>query len=297
MRYGAVDIGTNSCRLLIAEKKINQKLIVMCKELDTTRMGEGTSREKKLKDEAIERTIICLQHFQDRMKEFRVEKYRAVATSAVREAGNREDFINRAKTDLDMEIDIIDGNEEAQLSYNGVIRGLDLPGAPLVVDLGGGSTEFMCLEQDLILSLPVGAVRAAEADMEAARIIEVLSPLNKLSKNLKNQPLVIVGGTSTSLMAIKKGLIKYAPEHVHGEKLSRGEIGDLYNLLESMPLDLRRRLPGLQPERADIIHKGALIILVIMEVLGHKEIIVCDTDLLEGIIWSMIEKTIDSPVR
>ena len=99
----------------------------------------------------------------------------------------------------------------------------------------------------------------------------------------------MVGGTATSLVAIKKGMIQYDAERVHGEVLSRGEIGDLYNLLERMPLALRRRLPGLQPERADIIHKGALIILIIIEILGHKEIIVSETDLLEGIIWSMID--------
>jgi Exopolyphosphatase len=297
MRYGAIDIGTNSCRLLIADKKINQKLITLCKEIDTTRMGEGITQENRLKDEAIERTISCLQRFRDKIKELRVEKYRVVATSAVREAENGEEFVNRVKTEMDMEIDIIDGDEEARLSYYGVIRGLNLLGSPLVVDLGGGSTEFICLDRSLTMSLPVGAVRAAESDMGAAQIIEILSPWNSLNKTLKNQPLVIVGGTSTSLVAIKKGLVHYESRYVHGEKLNRGEIGDLYNLLESMPLDLRRRLPGLQPERADIIHKGALIILVIMEVLGHKEIIVSDTDLLEGIVWSMLEKTIDSPLR
>ncbi|MEA4924809.1 MAG: Ppx/GppA phosphatase family protein [Syntrophomonadaceae bacterium] len=291
MRYGAVDIGTNSCRLLIAEKPSNQKVITLCKELDTTRMGEGITRASILKDEAIARTVSCLKHFRDRMREFRVDKHRVVATSAVREAGNREEFRKRVKTEVGLDIDIIDGYEEARLSYDGVIKGLNIPGSPLVVDLGGGSTEFICLDQKLVLSLPVGAVRAAEADMGAARIIEILNPLTKLNQDLRNQLLIMVGGTATSLVAIKKGLVKYDPEYVQGEILSRGEIGDLYNLLESMPLTLRRRLPGLQPERADIIHKGTLIILVIMEVLGHKEIIVSDTDLLEGIIWSMISNS------
>jgi len=159
----------------------------------------------------------------------------------------------------------------------------------LVVDLGGGSTEFLCPDQDLLLSIPIGAVRAAEADMGASQIIERLSPLTQFKQQLENKPLVMVGGTATSLVAIKKGMIQYNAESVHGEVLSRGEIGDLYNLLERMPLALRRRLPGLQPERADIIHKGALIILLIIEILGHKEIIVSETDLLEGIIWSMID--------
>ena len=97
----------------------------------------------------------------------------------------------------------------------------------------------------------------------------------------------MVGGAASTLVAVKKGLIDYRSELVHGERLSRTEIADLYDLLESLPLQLRRRLPGLQPERADIIHKGALIILVIMEVLAKTEIIVSESDILEGLIWSL----------
>jgi len=289
MRYGAVDIGTNSCRLLIADIKVIKKLHTLCKELDTTRMGEGINETSILKDEAIARTLLCLSHFRDRMQEFRVDRYRVVATSAVREAKNKNDFINLVRTHTGLEVDIIDGYEEARLSYNGVAKGLETLGPPLVVDLGGGSTELICPDQNLMLSLPLGAVRAAEADMGASRIIELLNPLTEFKKILENHPLVMVGGTATSLVAIKKGMVEYDPDCVHGEVLSRGEIGDLYNLLERMPLGLRRRLPGLQPERADIIHKGALIILIIMEVLGHKEITISETDLLEGIIWSMID--------
>ncbi len=289
MRYGAVDIGTNSCRLLIAQLNAQGKLVALGKELETTRIGEGMGQSRLLNEGAITRTLLCLSRFRKIMQEYGVDTYRTVATSAVREASNRNDFINRVRLQSSMEVDIVEGTEEARLSYDGVVKGLETSGPPLVVDLGGGSTEFICPDQDLLLSLPIGAVRATEADMSASQIIERLSPLTQFKQQLENKPLVMVGGTVTSLVSIKKGMGQYNAESVHGEVLSRAEIGDLYNLLERMPLALRRRLPGLQPERADIIHKGALITLIIMEVLDHKEIIVSETDILEGIIWSMIE--------
>ncbi len=288
MRYGAVDIGTNSCRLLIAEADAEQGLNPLHKELDTTRIGEGVNQSSLINVEAMERTLLTLSRFQEKMQAYGVEKYRAIATSAVREARNGDEFVRRAWEESMMKVDIVEGEEEAGLSYLGVKQGLKLERVPLVVDLGGGSTEFICPEEKLLLSLPLGAVRATEADMYAAQIGELLSPLGKIKQQLMNRPLVLVGGTASTLVAVKLGMEEYNTELVHGTVLNRTEIGDLYNLLERMPLSLRRRLPGLQPERADIINKGALIILVIMEVLDKKEIIVSESDLLQGIIWSLM---------
>lgn len=288
MRYGAVDIGTNSCRLLIAEINGN-KLNTVCRRLKTTRLGEGITQSGLIKEEAMERTLQCLSRFKDVLQEYEVGSYRSIATSAVREAKNGKDFVYQVSTQTGMAVDIVNGIEEARLSYKGVMMGLELASPPLVVDLGGGSTEFICPDQDVLLSIPVGAVRAAEADMTASSVMEQLSPLRRFKDRVTNHRLVIVGGTATSLVAIKKGLIEYDPEFVHGVVLSRGEIGDLFNLLDAMPLKLRRRLPGLQPQRADIIPKGALIMLIIMEILGKNEVTVSETDLLEGIIWSLTE--------
>ncbi|MDD3364318.1 MAG: Ppx/GppA phosphatase family protein [Syntrophomonas sp.] len=288
MRYGAVDIGTNSCRLLIAQADAEKGLRHLHKELDTTRIGEGVNRSGLINTEAMERNLLTLRRFQEKMQEYGVEKYRAIATSAVREAHNGDEFVRRAWEESMVKVDIVKGEEEAGLSYLGVKQGLKLERSPLVVDLGGGSTEFICPEEKLLLSLPLGAVRATEADMYAAQIGELLAPLGKIKERIINRPLVLVGGTATTLVAVKLGLEEYNADLVHGTVLSRTEIGDLYNLLERMPLSLRRRLPGLQPERADIINKGALIILVIIEVLGKKEIVVSESDLLQGIIWSLM---------
>lgn len=288
MRYGAVDIGTNSCRLLIAQADAEQGLHPLHKELDTTRIGEGVNHSGLISAEAMHRTLLTLSRFQEKMQEYGVEKYRAIATSAVREAHNGDEFVLRAREQSMMKVDIINGETEAGLSYLGVKQGLKLERSPLVVDLGGGSTEFICPEENLLLSLALGAVRATEADMYAAQIGQLLAPLGKIKERFVNRPLVLVGGTATTLVSVKLGLEEYNAELVHGAALSRSEIGDLYNLLERMPLALRRRLPGLQPERADIINKGALIVLMIVEVLGKKEIIVSESDLLQGIIWSLM---------
>lgn len=291
MNYGAIDIGTNSCRLLIAETIGAGRLDTITRLVETTRVGEGVNHSGNMTNEAMERTIDCLQRFAGLLRLNQVDSLRMVATSAVREAGNRQEFLELVLERTGMRVDVLSGEEEANLSYLGVIRGLRLTRSPLVVDLGGGSTEFVCPDIDLRLSVPVGAVRAAEDDMSGDQVFRQLQVLGEWTEStgrgLTGRPLVFVGGTASSLVAIKKGLPEYRPELVHGEVLSRAEIADLYELLEALPLELRRRLPGLQPERADIINKGAMIMMVIMDTLAIGEITVSETDLLDGIIWSL----------
>ncbi|MEQ8236587.1 MAG: Ppx/GppA phosphatase family protein [Syntrophomonadaceae bacterium] len=289
VRYGAVDIGTNSCRLLIAEVDQYRQLQPIYQVMETTRIGEGMDGSRLLGEEAMVRTISCLGGFKEQLDRMQVAKYRAVATSAVREAANRAEFEARAELETGMDIEIISGHEEARLSYEGVMRGLELDTTPLVVDLGGGSTEFIFPDQNILLSVPLGAVRATEAHMHAWEMRDQLTELACFKSRLEHHPLVMVGGAASTMVAIKKGMVDYQPELVHGERLSLAEIGDLYELLESLPLNIRCRLPGLQPERADIINKGALIMLIIMEVLGKREIIVSESDILQGIIWSLAD--------
>ena len=126
MRFGAIDIGTNSCRLLIAEMSAKNDLIPLYTELETTRIGEGINQSELLPEEAIIRTLHCLSHFRERMQEFQVENYRAIATSAVRDAANRAEFVARAGIESGLEVEVISGEEEARLSYEGVKRGLEL---------------------------------------------------------------------------------------------------------------------------------------------------------------------------
>jgi len=288
-KYAAVDVGTNSCRLLIAEIDSGNGLIRLYKALESTRVGQGVSKSGLITAEAMDRTLLCLGRFREKMRELGVEKYRAIATSAVREAANGIEFVRRAKDESQIDVDIIDGEEEAALSYQGVIRGLSLPRSPLVVDLGGGSTEFMCPEENLQLSIPLGAVRATEDDMYAGLIKDKLAPLADIKERFKDRPLVLVGGTASTLVAVKLSLDPYDSDVVHGKILTRSEVADIYNLLARMPLPLLKRLPGVQAERADIITKGALIMLMIVDALNKAEVVVSESELLQGIIWSLIE--------
>jgi exopolyphosphatase/guanosine-5'-triphosphate,3'-diphosphate pyrophosphatase len=285
MSYAAIDIGSNSCRLLIAERNFSG-LQVLYKEIETTRIGAGLTQTGKISKEAAEHSWRWMEKIQLLMKAYDVQHYRAVATSAVREASNGKTFVEEATRRSRMLVEIISGEEEAKLSYIGVEKGLQLDHFPLVVDLGGGSTEFICNEQDFVISLPVGAVRITESKMSTGDIARRLQPVQAMQSRFDEYPLVMVGGTASTLASIKLGLEIYDSGKVHGHHVTRQEIADIYQLLERTPLPLRKKLPGLQPERADIIISGVLITLLIMDMLKKTEIIVSDSDLLQGVIWS-----------
>ena len=282
MRYAAVDIGTNSCRLLIAEKA--QPWQTLYRGLVTTRIGEGVDSQGKISPAAVERTIKGLQELQELITRFQVEKMRVVGTSALREAANREEFVKRVGQELNWQVDIISGEEEAQLSYLGVRSGLLLDKPPLVVDIGGGSTEFM-IENSFpwYISLPIGAVRAAEADWSDAQILSLLAPLDQKSIT-PDFPLVVVGGTATTLAAMQLKLSVYDSRLIHGQSLTIDQIQYWRDHLAVMSLEERQKVIGLQPQRADIIVPGIRILALIMDQLGYEEMLISESDILDGVI-------------
>ncbi len=291
MRYAACDVGTNSCRLLVAEVREGNKLMVLQKEVITTRIGEGLERSGWLKPEAINRTLNCLESFVDIMRRQQASQRVVVATSAVREATNRDDFLFLAEERIGMQIEVLSGPREGELSYLGAKNALGLKGNLVLVDVGGGSTEVIHQRRGIkSVSIPVGAVRAWEVDWDETQIKSRLAA--ELPDNLgsKTSPLVLVGGTATSLVAIKKGLTVYDPAQVQGEKLTLEEITAFHERFETLTLDERKALPGLQPERADIIGKGTLIIKCLMELIEREEALVSDSDLLDGLIWTLHNK-------
>ncbi|MEQ8176455.1 MAG: Ppx/GppA phosphatase family protein [Syntrophomonadaceae bacterium] len=290
MNLAAVDIGTNSCRLYIARASAG-RLFTLYRDLETTRIGEGVSASSLLKPEAILRTVECLKRYKEIMQTYRVKKQRIIATSAVREARNREEFVALVKRELDLTVEVISGEEEAWLSYQGVSRGLDLAGEPLLADLGGGSTELVWREEGrlMLLSLPVGAVRAAEGNMSLEQIRAVLTPLTTRRDVFDGQPLVFVGGTATSVVAIMKGLEEYDREVVHGQVVKLDDVRLVYEKLQRMNLEQLLATPGIQKKRADIITKGVLVMLSIIEEMGKGEVIVSESDLMDAIIWELYE--------
>lgn len=290
MNLAAVDIGTNSCRLFIARASAG-RLFTLYRDLDTTRIGEGVSGSRFLKPEATLRTIECLKRYKEVMNTFRVRKHRIIATSAVREARNREEFIEQVERELDLNVEVISGEEEALLSYQGVCRGLDLCGEPLVADLGGGSTELVWKEAGrlMLLSLPVGAVRATEDKMSPEQVRAVLAPLTARCDVFSGQPLVFVGGTATSVVAIIKGLDEYDREMVHGQVVKLDEVRAVYEKLRHMTLQQLLATPGIQKERADIMTKGVMVMLSIIEEMSKSQVIVSESDLMDAIVWQLYE--------
>jgi exopolyphosphatase/guanosine-5'-triphosphate,3'-diphosphate pyrophosphatase len=282
MRYAAVDIGTNSCRLLIAEK--GQPWQTLYRGLVTTRIGEGVDSQGEISPAAVERTIKGLKELQELITRFQVEKMRVVGTSALREAANREEFVKRVGQELNWQVDIISGEEEAQLSYLGVRSGLLLDKPPLVVDIGGGSTEFM-MENPFpwYISLPLGAVRTAEADWSDTQILSLLAPLEQKSIT-PDYPLVVVGGTATTLAAMQLRLSVYDSRLIHGQSLTIDQIQYWRDHLASMSLEERQKVIGLQPQRADIIVPGIRILALIMDQLGYEEMLISESDILDGVI-------------
>jgi len=283
MRYAAVDIGTNSCRLLITEIE-GEQCRTLQRTMVTTRIGEGVDRLRMISPAAMERTVRGLRVLQEHITGCQVERLRAVGTSALREAINREEFVQRVRQELNWQVEVISGEEEARLSYLGVRRGLPLYRPPLVVDLGGGSTEFMLEDpHPWNVSLPIGAVRAAEKGMSDQQISEVLQPLTNRFSAL-SYPMVAVGGTATTLVAMQRGLKEYDSLMVHGQKLTIDQVKYWRDHLSAMPLEERRQVIGLQPERADIIVPGLRILALIMEQFGYEEMLVSESDILDGII-------------
>ncbi|MDR1615674.1 MAG: Ppx/GppA family phosphatase [Syntrophomonadaceae bacterium] len=291
MKIGAIDIGSNSCRLLIAELGESENLKPLARAMETTRLGEGLSETKRLSKTAMDKTARCLADFHNILKQMNVKQYRLVATSAVREAENKDEFLDRLKNELHLKVDVISGEREAQMSYAGVKKGLCISGPFVVVDLGGGSTEFTWEYDEgmFVYSLKLGAVRAAESAMESGQAENILRSLYEHKRKLSGYHMVFVGGTATTLAAVKKKLKEYDYSEIHGQILTKNELWELYKCLKSLSPEQKKRLPGLQPERADIIVSGAMIVCSVVEFFEKELIQVSESDILEGIIWASVD--------
>jgi exopolyphosphatase/guanosine-5'-triphosphate,3'-diphosphate pyrophosphatase len=292
LKYAAVDFGTNSCRLLIAQIDAGRRLVPLHRGLNQSRLGQGLIHSGKISEEAIKKTLNCLLEYTDLIQRARVVACRAVATSAVRDADNRDYFWETMTQHFPGVIDIIDGKEEACLTFRGVEHGLGLDLYPVVVDIGGGSTEIISKQDNeiYIKSLPLGAVRASESNLSREAMLKLLEDGLGDIKALRGHPLVMVGGTATSLAAMKMAIGEYKPELIHGQVLSFEEVSHLSQRLFSTDLEQRKKILGLQPERADILPQGSRIIELIMFILAAREMIVSESDLLEGVIWSLYYK-------
>lgn len=291
MNIGVIDIGTNSVRMLVLKQA--PKPVIVKSYLITTRLGQGMAQSSALSEEAINRTIIALKEFRQHAMDNGVERIFPIATSAVREAANRRVFLERVKGEVGWDVEVISGEMEASLGFEGVVRGLPLlPDNPLVIDIGGGSTELIWENNNKVnySSSPVGAVRMTEQKSSQEEIADIFKPvLTRIGKG-KHEIAVGIGGTITTLAAIDLKLEDYVPELVHGYEMTIQRIKEINRFLKEMELKERQGIKGLQPERADIITAGIDILEVVMTKLSIAKFIASETDIMLGRALRFFEK-------
>ncbi len=315
MKLAAIDIGTNSIRLLISNYN-NSKFTTLERKMEITRVGKNLETSGMISPEAARNSLEVLSSYLALMKNLGVVKYRAVGTSAVRNAKNKSWFTGYISKNLGIKIEPIPGTEEAYLSFCGAVKGLHLnhfksnieSGAKekiLVIDIGGGSSEMILGEQngkpELIYSIKMGCVNLTERFIRSGRsgkneLLElhkyIREKLNKAVNRIKDDKpffLVGTGGTITTLAAIDLKLEEYDSKKIHGYELSLDTIGEIYKYLCSLNPGERKKVPGLQPGRADIIISGTAISLEILRMLERKEILVSERDILDGIVYTLVD--------
>ncbi len=309
MRFAAIDLGTNTVRLLVGEADGRGAYLPLHADQEITRLGEGLRPAGFLRPGPMQRTLDALRRFRDAAASYGASEIAVVGTSALREAKNRQDFLVRAEKEAGVTVRVISGEEEAQLTLLGVQAALPiLTGHPfLLMDIGGGSTEFLLVEGETVratVSTGLGVVKLTEAHIrtdppspqELAAIRETatgrLASLRdrEISSLRRGELFVGTAGTVTSLAAIDLELVPYDPSQVNGHRLSRARVAQLLERLAHLPLALRRDTRGLEPARADVILAGAVICLAAMETLEYQEIVVSDGGLREGILLDVIRR-------
>jgi exopolyphosphatase/guanosine-5'-triphosphate,3'-diphosphate pyrophosphatase len=297
-RVAAIDFGTNTARLLVADMHSDGSFEQVRIEREIVRMGGGFSKEAGLSTEAIQRGSRCLERFAGIMKECGVATPRAAATSAVRDAVNGSAFVDMIFRQTGIALNIIDGEREGALTLAGVIAGLDCrPDNLMVFDVGGGSTEYTLAyagKAAFIRSLPLGVVRLTEGKDSPAEMSEKIDReldllIGEMARSTTAAPdnsAVLVGtaGTATTLAAISMKMATYDYRKVQNSLLSIDEIRRIYSLLLPLSLEERVAVPGLEKGREDLIIAGMLITIHTMERFGFSSLKVSDYGLLEGLI-------------
>ena len=302
MRVAAIDVGTNSTRLLVAEalaegfRSVERRMVI-------TRLGQGVDERRILAPEALQRTLTTIADYAATCGELGVGKLRVTGTSAVRDAHNRAEFFDGVKHLTGVEAELLSGEEEASATFLGALSDLPAAGPVLVVDIGGGSTEFIVGESkpERLASLQIGCVRMLEKhlhtdppapeELEALRE-EVRGEIDSIADGLMvphGARLVGVAGTVTQLAALKAGTPVYDPDVTHHAVLSHGDVRMLARRLETLDYSQRKRIKGLEPGRADVIVAGAEILLCVMEAFDAAEVLTSEKDILDGLVIQLLE--------
>jgi exopolyphosphatase / guanosine-5'-triphosphate,3'-diphosphate pyrophosphatase len=283
MRVAAIDLGTNTTRLLVGDV-VDGRVAPLVRRSTITRLGEGVDARRRLLPFPIARVRNCLSDYRRELEALGAERALLVATSAVRDAENGEAFLGEIEWSYGFTTRLLSGDDEADLTLRGVG---ELEPGTVVVDVGGGSTELVSSTQRVTTNL--GSVRLTERFLDADpptawELAEVRDAIRAVLAEHEVSAIdgVGVAGTVTSLAALDLGLVEYDSDRVHGHRLTAAAVQTQLDRLAALPLAERRDVPGLEPERAPVIVAGAAILLEAIRYLGLQEIAVSERDLLDG---------------
>jgi exopolyphosphatase/guanosine-5'-triphosphate,3'-diphosphate pyrophosphatase len=306
--FGAIDVGTNSIHLIVVELDAafdTSRVVYKAREM--VRLGSDDALESgRLSRKAMERGVEAIARFADAARERGADRLRAVATSAVRETDNGEEFRDMVEARVGLRLEILDGKEEARLIHLGVVNGYQLyDRIACIIDIGGGSTEFVVADSErpyLVDSVKLGSLRLYDAflrgksdPLRAARkldahIAEVLAPIADSIRNFRLDLAIGTSGTIMGLAAVDAAARDVAVKRVHGYTLTRNRLETLQRQMLVMSEGDRRRMPGMNPRRADIIVAGNAVLIAALSMLGRDEIVVCERALRDGVVVDLAQR-------
>ena len=302
-RVAAIDCGTNSIRLLIADIT-GENFKEVLRTMEIVRLGQGVDQNKAFQPDAIDRTLSAVRLFKDHIASKGVEKIRFCATSATRDATNRNLFIDGVREILGIEVEVIPGEEEAELSFIGATKELRQSDSPfLVVDIGGGSTEFVFGSEkvDFAKSVNIGCVRMSERHLNtqppsmaqiAQAIVDIDIAITQAAAVVPittAKTLIAVAGTATTVAAAALELTDYDRHMIHLSRISASNVHKVAASFQSMNKDQITSLGYMHPGRVDVITAGSLVLSRIMAATGASEFVASESDILDGMAWSLIK--------
>jgi exopolyphosphatase/guanosine-5'-triphosphate,3'-diphosphate pyrophosphatase len=303
VRVAAIDCGTNSIRLLIADIHDGSFKEVI-RRMEVVRLGQGVDKNKAFDPEAIERTLKVTADYARVIASKGVEKIRFCATSATRDASNRDLFIDGVREILGIEVEVIPGAEEAALSFMGGTKELSATDGPfLVVDIGGGSTEFVLgsAQVESAKSVNIGCVRMAErhlieqppsADSVASAIVDIDAAIASAAEEVSirtAKTLICVAGTATTVAAAALGLTEYDRYSIHLARIPAAKVHEVAAIFQSMTRDQIAALGYMHPGRVDVITAGSLVLSRVLRATGATGFVASESDILDGIAWGLAE--------
>lgn len=301
-RVAAIDCGTNSIRLLIADIS-GGKFKEVLRDMEIVRLGQGVDENKSFHPDAINRTLAAVEKFKNQLAGKGVEKIRFCATSATRDAANRDLFIDGVRQILGVEVEVIPGEEEARLSFNGATKELLQSDAPfLVVDIGGGSTEFVYgnKEVEFAKSVDIGCVRMSERHLKSqpVEMNQVAQAIIDIDKAIAQaaavvpistaKTLVAVAGTATTIAAAALELETYDRYAIHLSRIPAEKVHKVSAAFQAMTKSDISKLGFMHPGRVDVITAGSLVLSRVMAATGATEFVASESDILDGMAWSLI---------